>query len=84
MCKKNYRRSLPDELKKRLNKIYVKQLKDLGNKLCTDPFAVRTYVWVILDVNSANFGNGSNPGGKDIDLAIVSNLDLTKLDDSNY
>jgi hypothetical protein len=41
---------VPDELEKHLDKISAKQLKDLGNKLCTDPFAVLPYLWVILDV----------------------------------
>lgn len=52
--------------KQTLTQISVEKLKGLSPEtLCTEPLAVRTYLWVIMDSNSANLGNGKGADGSD-------------------
>lgn len=51
----------PEAALNTLTDISVEDFGGLGDTLCTDPLAVRTYLWVIMDSNAKNFGNGHNP-----------------------
>lgn len=57
-----------------INQITPNSFRQLGDTLCQSPLAVRTYLWVIFDANSANTGNGNNPGSNDFVLPTNPNL----------
>ena len=47
----------------KLHQLNVSTFYALGDKLCTNPLAVRTYLWVFMDSSALNFGTGTNWNG---------------------
>jgi len=61
--------------------VTIDTLAAVGDELCSDPLAVRTYMWFALDANDLFLGTGVTAGGSD-EIITCPNVKLASLPDA--